>query len=137
MDWITNKIAIGNYIDAQNRELINSENIRSVISLDGKLEGVIAPESEAFKTEAFKLIDGPGNNMQTFNRAVNTLIEFVDSHPPVLVHCHAGRSRSPIVVAGYLIITEKMEPEDALDLIGTKREINISNGLEKLLYHLL
>ena len=84
----------------------------------------------------FNLIDGLGNDMRTFTRAVDTLIQFVESHPPVLVHCHAGRSRSPIVVAGYLIVKEKMEPEDALAFIGTKREINVTPGLEDLLYYL-
>ncbi|MDR4497192.1 MAG: dual specificity protein phosphatase family protein [Candidatus Scalindua sp.] len=135
MDWITDNIAIGNYLDARDKILITRENIQSIISLDGECE-VFTPEPCFFKRKIFNLIDGPGNDMRTFTRAVDTLITFVESHPPVLVHCHAGRSRSPIVVAGYLIVKEKMEPEDALAFVGTKREFNISSGLEELLYYL-
>lgn len=38
MDWITDRIAIGNYLDAQDRTLLQAEGVRAVLSLDGTLE---------------------------------------------------------------------------------------------------
>lgn len=35
MDWITDRIAIGNYLDAQDRTLLQAEGVRAVLSLDG------------------------------------------------------------------------------------------------------
>ena len=39
----------------------------------------------------------------------------------LLVHCHAGRSGSVIVVAGYLVKTKGWTVQAAYDFIATKR----------------
>ncbi|KZP33795.1 phosphatases II, partial [Athelia psychrophila] len=39
----------------------------------------------------------------------------------VLVHCQAGMSRSATIVAAYLMYTQKLGPEDALELIRKAR----------------
>jgi hypothetical protein len=44
MDWITDDIAIGNYLDAEDAQLRQSGGIRSMICLNGKKAGV-RPES--------------------------------------------------------------------------------------------
>ena len=35
MDWITDQIAIGNYLDAQDLELLRREGIAPILCLDG------------------------------------------------------------------------------------------------------
>lgn len=55
----------------------------------------------------------------------------------MLVHCHAGRSRSVAVVARYLIESQGMTQQAALVLIMQKREIYLSDGIEELLVGLL
>ena len=82
------------------------------------------------------MIDGSGNAPSLFQDAVATLQKLVAEHSPVMVHCHAGRSRSPIVVAGFLVVEESFFPEDALAQVMQKRETKISGGLEELLYWL-
>lgn len=42
MDWITDNIGIGNYLDAEEAELRCSNGIRSMICLNGKQRGVLA-----------------------------------------------------------------------------------------------
>ena len=86
------------------------------------------------RIEVFEFDDGPGNERHQYRRAIGTLQDLVNDHAPVLVHCHAGRSRSPIVVAGFFVVTEQLEPDDAMARVASKREINVSEGLEELLH---
>ena len=51
----------------------------------------------------------------------------------LLVQCHAGRSRSVIVVAAHLMRTERLRPEEALERVAARREVAITPGIERLL----
>jgi protein-tyrosine phosphatase len=133
MDWITEDIAIGNYLDALDLELIRSNSISSALSLDGTLYGKDSAEFGLKRIEVVRLDDGPGNDRRLFRLAVGHLTDLVREAPPVLVQCHAGRSRSAVVVAGYLIKAREIEPAEALRLISEKREIAVTAGLEQLL----
>jgi len=136
MDWITDQIAIGNYLDAQDTELLRRERIVSILSLDGSLAGRTPSDLGVQKIAVVKLQDAPGNDQGTFVRAVEAVTRFVVSSPPVLVQCHAGRSRSAVVVAGHFIKTRGIGPDEALRLIASKRELQITPGLESLLWTL-
>ncbi|HYT89863.1 MAG TPA: dual specificity protein phosphatase [Gemmataceae bacterium] len=136
MDWITETIAIGNYLDAQDAELLRREAIGSVLGLTRALEGVEAAALGVQGIRMVPLADGPGNDLRTFRLALAALAELLASAPPVLVHCHAGRSRAAVVVAGHLIATRGLAPDEALALIAAKREIAVSPALERLLDHL-
>jgi len=133
MDWITDNLAIGNYLDAQNGELHERESIRSLVCLDGKLRGV-APETLRMDAlEAFDLKDGPGNNPDLFKRIVETIGRLSRKHPRLLVQCHAGRSRSVIAVTAHLMRTQSLSREDALSFVASKREILLTPGITELL----
>jgi protein-tyrosine phosphatase len=133
MDWINEQIAIGNYLDALDRDLIQREGIASALSLDGTLRAKKAHEFGLSRVEVVLLDDGPGNDPRLFRLAVAHLEDLVGEAPPVLVQCHAGRSRSAIVVAGYFVKTLGLDSTDALKLVGDKREIAVTAGLESLL----
>lgn len=64
---------------------------------------------------------------------MNSLARMARTLSPVLVQCHAGRSRSVITVAGYLMLSQKLEAEEAIALVASKRESNITPGLEAIL----
>lgn len=136
MNWITDKIAIGNYLDAQDIELIKEYGIRSVVCLDGSLRSSHAAALELSEVAAYQLIDGAGNDLRIIRFAVDDLIRLVESNPPVLVHCHAGRSRSAVVVAAYIMKVQGLSADDALALVAAKREISVTPGLEEILYRL-
>jgi protein-tyrosine phosphatase len=136
VDWITEQIAIGNYLDALDVELLRNSGIASALSLDGTLHGKNPAEFGLRRIETVMLEDAPGNDPRLFRRAVEHLTDLVSEASPVLVQCHAGRSRSAVVVAGYLVKSEGMESEDALALVAAKREIAITAGVERLLEHL-
>lgn len=136
MDWITDQIAIGNYLDAQDVELLRREGIVSILSLDGSLAGRAPRDLGVQKIAVVKLQDGPGNDRDTFFRAVDALSQFVSRSPPVLVQCHAGRSRSAVIVAGHFIKTRGIQPDEALRLVAAKRELQVMPGLDSMLWHL-
>ena len=133
MDWINDSIAIGNFSEATDKRLLRDAGIRSILSLDGSLEEESAEELGVDDIAAIALIDGPGNDPRRFSRAVETLCELVEQLSPVLVHCHAGRSRSVAVVAGYLVSAEGLHPHQALSRIRTERQVFIAPELEGLL----
>jgi predicted protein tyrosine phosphatase len=49
--------------------------------------------------EHFRLVDGPGNETQEFEKAVACVMDAIRSGEKTLVHCVAGRSRSLVVAA--------------------------------------
>jgi hypothetical protein len=133
MDWVTPSIAIGNHLEAQDKELLRRERIQSVLSLDGSLQGRRPANLGLVAIEVVPLDDAPGNDPRLFRQAVNALSALVRDRGPVLVQCHAGRSRSAVVVAGYLVVSLGIEPEDALAQVAERREIAVTKGLERLL----
>ena len=137
MDWITDDIAIGNYLDAQDRDMLKTNGIRSVLCLDRTLQGRAPADLGLKSIEVVPLEDGPGNDPRLFQRAVDTLAGLCKSAGPVRVQCHAGRSRSAVVVAGHLMRTLGLEAEGALSQVSAKREIAVTAGLKRLLDNLL
>jgi protein-tyrosine phosphatase len=137
MNWITDAIAIGNYLEAQDAALLRQEGIGSVLSLDRTLQGRNPAELGLKAIEAVPLEDGPGNDARLFRRAVDALAGLVRDRGPVLVQCHAGRSRSAVVVAGYLMESLGIEADEALARVAAKREVAVTVGLERLLDGLL
>jgi dual specificity phosphatase 12 len=133
VDWVTETIAIGNYLEARDAELLRRNRIRSALSLDRTLQDTSPATLGLAAIEAVPLDDGPGNDLRLFERAVSALVSLCNLHAPVLVQCHAGRSRSAVVVAGYLMKTRGIDSGEALALIAAKREIKVTAGLERLL----
>ena len=64
MDSITDKIWIGNYLDAKDRAALKSAGIRSILCLDGCIAGRKADELGVQRVEVVELIDGSGKPCQ-------------------------------------------------------------------------
>jgi hypothetical protein len=133
MDWISDTIAIGNYLDATDTALHKAEGIRSLLCLDGKLKTPDAARLGLEALQAFSLIDGDGNRPEVFEAAVRAVERLSTTKPKLLVQCHAGRSRSVIVVAAHLMRTERIKPQEAMQRIAERREVAITPGIERLL----
>ena len=136
MDWITDDVAIGNYLEALDVELLHREKFASALTLDGTLHGKDPADIGLRRIEVVPLEDAPGNEPRLYKLAVEYLSEMVQEAPPVLVQCHAGRSRSAVVVAGYLVTARGIAPEEALRFVAGKRQIAVTPGLERLLDYL-
>jgi protein-tyrosine phosphatase len=133
MDWITETVAIGTYLEAQDPALLRREGLASALSLDRTLQGRDPAELGLREIEVVPLEDGPGNDPRLFRRAVDALEDLARSHPPVLVQCHAGRSRSAVVVAAYLMRSLGIGPDEAVARVAARRSIALSEGLQVLL----
>ncbi len=136
MDWITDAVAIGNYLEAQDAALLKEHGFRSAVSLDGTLTVKHAAEFGLAEVASYRLVDGAGNELRHLRLAIDDLCRLARAHSPVLVQCHAGRSRSAVVVAGYLMHAEGMDPEKALAAVAANRDINATPELVELLHQL-
>jgi protein-tyrosine phosphatase len=137
MDWVTEHVAVGNYLEAQDVDLLRRQGIRAVLSLDRTLQGRAPADLGLAAIAAVPLEDARGNDPRLFRRAVDALLDLARDHAPVLVQCHAGRSRSAVVVAGYLMLSGGIEPDEALAQVAAKREVAVTPGVEALLDSLL
>jgi protein-tyrosine phosphatase len=133
MDWITDEIAIGNFAESQDVALLKASRIRSILSLDGSLDRQHAAELGVAEVVGYPLIDGPGNDLRVMEFAVADLESLVRRLSPVLVHCHAGRSRSVAVVAGYLMRRHDISADEAIRRVSARRESSVAPALLDLL----
>lgn len=127
MDWITKNIAVGNFIDAANA---SKDEVDAILCL--KLD-CCSEDNEIIDVMYLPLIDGAGNDRRYFNEAVDFIDDVVSSGERILVHCHAGRSRSVCMVARYFMVKHGMTSKQALDKIEAKRKIYLSPGIEEIL----
>ena len=133
MDWITETIAIGTFLEARNRTLRVDAGIRSIICLDAVLRD---PDESSLDVDDYQVIDfadGPGNDPRLFDQAVRLVGLLSEQSPKLLVHCRAGRSRSVVVVAGYLMRQRHWSCDEAIAFIGRRRDIQLTPGIEALL----
>ena len=99
MDWITDTIAIGTYVEAHSRVVRVGAGIRSIICLDAGVRDPDEPNLDIDDYEVVDLADGPGNDPRTFDRAVRLVGAFSEQSPKLLVHCRAGRDGSDALTA--------------------------------------
>lgn len=137
LDWITDNIAIGNRIEAHDEVFRAQNGFHSLISLDGSMTDKKALTIGYDDWLCVSMIDGPGNDVILCRKVVHLLIGMAEESPPVLVHCHAGRSRSVTVVAGYLVLTKGWSTQVAYGFIAAKRRIDVQIGLRDLLQRIL
>jgi protein-tyrosine phosphatase len=90
-------------------------------------------EAGVDRVEVVELIDGSGNRPEVFLRAVRLLRDLAAKHPPVLVHCYAGRSRSAAVVCKFFMQEEGNSLVEAMRRITSKRKVAIAAGLQEFL----
>lgn len=132
MDQITDDIWIGSASDAKDRDSLRRAGIRSILCLDGCLLGKQPDDLGVNQIEVVELVDGRGNKPEVFLRAVGLLKKLKMKHAPVLVHCHAGRSRSAAVVCKFFM-KEGASLGLAMKRITSKRKVIIVAGLQEAL----
>jgi len=133
MDWITDTIAIGTFLEARNHALCVEAGIRSIICLDALLCDPDESTLDVDDYEVIDFVDGPGNDPRLFDQAVRLVGVLSVQSPKLLVHCRAGRSRSAVVVAGYLMRERHWSCDKAIAFVAKRRDIQLTPGIEALL----
>ena len=131
---ITSRIYLGNYQAAKDREFMKENNIHAVLNCtkdlpnhfahNREIEYLRIPVDDSLKERDFEL-------MFEF---MPLIVEFINKHVNVLkqnilVHCYAGRQRSAIAVACYLVSKHNMTPHEACKYILDKRKEAFHHGL--------
>ena len=125
MDWITERIAVGNYIDAMEHE----KDVHAILCLRPEC---CDENNTNVDVLCIPLVDGPGNSTVNVTAALQFIHDVVSAGEKILVHCHAGRSRSVCVVAAYLMKFENCTRAQAMSRIQSKREVYLSDGIEEI-----
>ncbi len=138
MDFITERIAIGNRHEAADLDMLQKQDIDAVLNVAYDLDISYFDSSQytyRFDIEYHKvgLIDEEGNQATTLAAAVYILAQLLERRNKVLVHCHAGISRSSTVVSTYLAHTEGISFDDAFSIVSAHRpEVNPHKSLREL-----
>lgn len=119
MTFITDTIA--NFMDAVDHAAIKAAGIRSILCLNGPLSDRRPEDCGVEALTCFNFIDGSGNDARLFEQAVKTVGQYAMQSPKLLVHCHAGKSRSVMVVASHLVRQNGWDLRHALEFIRAKR----------------
>ena len=80
MDWISEEVAIGNYLEAQDATLLKQHAFRSVLSLDSTLTPEQATKLGLAEIASYRLIDGAGNDLRVFRLAIDDLRRLAQSY---------------------------------------------------------
>lgn len=124
---VTPQISIGDASDARHLTQAKEEfhatlNVAIDLDIEDKKDDCVRT---TFKRHKVGLVDGPGNDPLKMVAAVLLLHSLVRSHLNVLVHCHAGQSRSVMICAMYLDATGVCPLEEALTKIMPLRKVDI------------
>ena len=124
--YVTDEIAIG---DSQDARGITQDKFDAAlcVAIDLDICDKVDPEVRSYNVRRHKvgLYDGPGNHPMLFAAAVLTLDGLVNQDKRVLVHCHAGQSRSVMVASAWVAYKKRSSLEDALAQIMASRKISI------------
>ena len=76
-----------------------------------------------FKYHNLQLLDSDKEDIKKyFDESFNFIDNGIKNGGNVLVHCHAGVSRSSTILLAYIMKSQKMKLDKALELIKSKRE---------------
>ena len=86
-------------------------------------------------------LDDTPNDAKTMKRHLNNALEFIETalnsnNKPrnrVLIHCSAGISRSPTVTIAYIMKSNNMTFESALQLVNERRSVAPNHGFIQML----
>ncbi|RDH41928.1 dual specificity protein phosphatase family protein [Zooshikella ganghwensis] len=127
MDWITENIAIGNFVDAKEIKKGETDAILCLI------DDCCSEDNDEFHIVVIPLVDAAGNDKRNFKDATDYIDDVVSHGEKILVHCHAGRSRSVCIVARYFMIKDGLTRHQALAKIRERRDIYLSPGIDEIL----
>lgn len=134
MHKITDKIFLGDSAAAGDLDYLQEIGIDGVLNVAFDLDMRENYYYRGIRAHKVGLIDGPGNKIGDYYAAVLKLDSLLKTQNQVLVHCHAGVSRSPFIVSLYLLATKQVEGDlwHAINFVASKRPcVDPAGGLQR------
>lgn len=130
---ILDNIFIGSFAAAQNKDELKNNNITHILNAASIVKNFYPEEFVYLKLE--NLLDSPESDIkQYFHKCIDFIKDCISKGGKVLVHCHAGISRSSTLIISYMIKEKDFTFEDALVFCKNKRDkINPNTGFQKQL----
>jgi protein-tyrosine phosphatase len=134
---------LGNHLSSEDKKFFRKNKIKAVLNttktlpnkfLSEKIEYMKIPVNDQLKQIDFDLMT------EYLPFAVSFIRKHVIQKNNILIHCLAGKSRSAICMAGYLVKYHNMKPEQSIQFILKKRpeaffhgtSVNFDAALDKL-----
>ena len=118
------------------KDFLKENNIRRVVTVFEECHRtavLVDLKIESMYIQLYDKDDSPIGD--SFTRAVAFIDEALQKGEGVYVHCFAGVSRSPTIVAAYLIWSRNMTAQNALDHIFERRPIiDPNDGFRQALF---
>ncbi|KAI0760066.1 hypothetical protein C8Q74DRAFT_1319312 [Fomes fomentarius] len=132
MDEIVSNLWLGDLPSALDPENLRAHNIRSVLSA---MRGRVSI-NETFIRHQINIDDTEtADILQHFVPSITFIQSELDRGYGILVHCQAGMSRSVAIVAAYLMVTQGLDPEGALETIRKARpDVQPNEGFMRQLH---
>lgn len=123
---ITNHIFLGNFQAAKDKDLFKTHKIRAVLNCSKEIpnyyshhkdiEYMRIPVDDSLKQKDYDLMF----------QYLPVIVEFINKHANIanhniLIHCHAGRQRSAISVAAFMVAKCGKTPQEACKIVMEKR----------------
>lgn len=128
---ITNNIYLGSQDSTKMPDILFERNIYGVLSLGAKC----LCNHKKIKNEYVDVADLPDTPLdKQFEKCFAFIDSILESGQSILIHCHAGISRSATVLIAYLMQKNKWRFRETMDFLRKKRPIVTPNsGFEKQL----
>lgn len=111
---------VGNSNDARDIDNLRRLGIKRVLNVATDLEGPWFHGD--YRNYKIPLTDGPGNQLYQYQLALYTATTILSHGEKLLIHCHAGISRSPSIAAACLVFLKKARTiEEALQIVKRHR----------------
>ena len=121
---IEDNLWLGNTFAAENIEDLKKKGIKKILTVMNGPSDLYFFKEHGFIHKIIDILDEDYENIiQYFGECLN----YMKGDKKILVHCMAGASRSATIVIAYLMWTEKLTFEKALEFVKSKRPIVCPN----------
>jgi predicted protein tyrosine phosphatase len=128
MTEILPRLFLGGINNTYDREFLHAENITHVLTIFEGNHSTDAMATKGVLHMSIRMYDSDAEPIyDVFERAVAFIHDAMNSNGAVYVHCLMGISRSPTLVAAYLMSHRAMNAEQALAFLIEKRPIVCPN----------
>lgn len=125
MKRITENIYIGNSDDVLSEEALLLDGITSVVIVANDFDTVVVPDYEKVLINHQGIVAGPGNYLTDFDKTVKTVQELVSASHKVLIACHSGRDRSPVVATAVISQQQNISFDESWKMVVEELEDSV------------